>query len=214
MKGAAWVLLAIPAAGLHAAAQQPAPAPTTTAKPAAPAQSPPVAGVVAKSPAVIAAEYKAKLAENAAKLVELMGTRQAIEGGLDQMAHTAQNALQRENPSWNPQFTQEWGKQFRASMKPGEYVAAVMNVYEKHYTSWELADLILFQTQTNSGQPATVPPDLQAKLKITAPVVQSEIAAAFADIGERLGAQAGQQVANDHPDWLVGMKPTSTSAAR
>lgn len=173
------------------------------------AQQPsPVAPTPAGS-AASSADDSAKAHQNAVKLVELMGFRKKIEDNLDKMIETGKAGMAEKAPGTNPAFIEEWGKRFRTRFNAQEYVDFLVSVYEKHFTSDELVELIQIQLDANAGKTPEVSPKLKEKMTATMPTVMSEIMGGFTQLGSKLGAEVGQEIGKEHPDWVKDSMPAN-----
>jgi hypothetical protein len=63
----------------------------------------------------------------------------------------------------------------------------------------------------NESRPTRVSPELQQKLTSVMPSIQSEILAGCVQIGAKLGAEVGQEIEKEHPDY---MKPIANQSKR
>ena len=108
------LVLMLSLAAMPAAAQPPAPAPTT------------------------AVDQNAALHQSALKFCEAFNVRQRLEQNMDKLIDDGKQALVKRNPLINPQFVDEWAKRMRARVNLDEFVDATARVYERYYTSDEL----------------------------------------------------------------------------
>ena len=182
------LVLMLSLAAMPAAAQPPAPAPTT------------------------AVDQNAALHQSALKFCEAFNVRQRLEQNMDKLIDDGKQALVKRNPLINPQFVDEWAKRMRARVNLDEFVDATARVYERDYTSDELDQLTQVQLAMKRSKLYSLPPDLAQKLKSDAPKIQNDINAVTSTIGSRLSIAVGQEIEKEHPDWVKPVKPVTASA--
>jgi hypothetical protein len=72
--------------------------------------------------------------KDAAKLVEMAGSRKRLEDNFDQMVRQGKEAMVQHSPEVSPEFAAEWAKRMRARLKADDFIAIVVQVYEKNYS--------------------------------------------------------------------------------
>jgi len=89
----------------------------------------------------------------------------------------------------------------KARFNPDDYVTVAVHVYESHFTSNELQELIKVQNDVKASKPPSVSPELKQKLTDEGVTIQSEILGGCTQVGAKLGGEIAQQILEEHPEW-------------
>ncbi len=177
-------------------AQQPAPAPGSTA----PASSLP------------AGQYgDPKLHDSAIKFLQASDARQRLGQNIDKLLTDGREAMLQRNQGLDPRFADEWLKRMRTRVNLDDLVNATAQVYERYFTSEELDELTQAQLAMKRGQLHTLPAELGQKLKANSPKILHDINVQTSLIGARLGKEVGQQIEREHPEWGKNTGPATTT---
>ena len=117
-------------------------------------------------------------------------------------------------PGMSDQFFEEWSKRMLADPQVDEYVAAIVAIYEKHFTADEMSELTQATRDSNDHKTPTVSESLKAKLQKDSIAVQSEIIGVCSQIGARQGGDIGQQIAKEHPEWIKEVPASNDKAPK
>jgi hypothetical protein len=142
-----------------------------------------------------------KLHESAVTLVQATGAYEKMKSSVPQMVEDAKKRMGPLVPQATPEFLEEWGKRMAARIQINEYVDVIVRVYEKHFTTDELQELIALQL-AKKDQKRSLSAALQEKLSSEMPKVMGEIVGACTELGAKLGAKIGTEIEKEHPEWL------------
>lgn len=157
-------------------------------------------------PAVPAIDVKAH--DATVHLVQVLGLKEKMIEGMDADLDKGVEAMKAQVSSLSPEFTQEWRRRMKARLKPEDFVAVVVQVYERHFTTEELEELSNVAIGRKEGKAVALPQAFKEKFQKDAVEIQSEIIGGTSQIGAKLGMEIGQEIAREHPDW------TSSSASQ
>ena len=90
-----------------------------------------------------------------------------------------------------------------------DYVNVWVEVYEKYFDQGEIAELIQVQKGINASQPYPLSDALRKKLSSKAVAMQSEILGKCTQLGAQAGGEIGQEIAQQHPDWIAKGQPNA-----
>jgi hypothetical protein len=154
-----------------------------------------------------------KAHEAALRLVQALDLKQKMAAGVDTMLEQGVQGMKTQFPDIRPEFTEEWRTRMKARMKPEDFVAIVVQVYEKHFTVDELDQLINVINGKNEGKATEMPDALKEKFQKNAIAIQSEIVGGTTQFGARLGGEVGEEIGKEHPEWAppLAAKPAQTT---
>ncbi|WP_109486801.1 hypothetical protein [Occallatibacter savannae] len=143
-------------------------------------------------------------------LVEVLGLKEKMMVGVDADLDRGIAVMKAQAPSLSPEFIEEWRKRMKARLKPEDFIAVVVQVYERHFTADELDQLDKVAISKKEGKPTVLPDALKEKLQKNAIAIQSEIIGGTSQIGARLGMEIGEEIGKEHPEWVASpaQKPT------
>jgi hypothetical protein len=147
--------------------------------------------------------------KSAVELVEVTGMRQQLLDHKAESVKAGQDAIRQNSPAINPAFVDEWGKRMLAQYNVDAFLAVAVHVYEAHFTNDELRQLIQAQLDAKASKPVTLSPQLKQKLTENMSAIQSEIIGGCSQVGAKAGADIGQQLQKEHPEWFP--EPASAS---
>jgi len=149
-----------------------------------------------------APEVDARLHSDVMKLVELDGTRAAIQNNLRQLINQGKNTMVRLCPTCDPAYGDEWARRMLARAKVDDFLDIYVHVYEKHFSDDEVQQLIAVQNQIRSSQPPTFPNALKQKLAAEMVTIRSEIVGGTTQVGAKLGGEIGKEIELEHPEYF------------
>ena len=154
-----------------------------------------------------------KAHEAALRLVGALELKEKMAAGVDSMLEQGVQGMKAQFPDIRPEFTEEWRKRMKARMKPEDFVAIVVQVYEKHFTADELDQLTNVVSSKKEGKTAELPDALKEKFQKSAVAIQSEIVGSTTQLGARLGGEVGEEIGKEHTEWAPpsAAKPASTA---
>lgn len=170
-----------------------------------------LAARVAARPAATLHSPNSRFHANVLTLIGLTGLRRELLNNRQTFVMKGKEDLLTRFPSSNPAFAEEWARRVEQSMSVDDFVKVVVAAYEKNFTNQDVLEMIQVQQDVRASRTPVISPRLQAKLSTASITVHSEIMGGFAELGYKLGAQVGQQVAKEHPEWLKGSEPFTPS---
>ena len=135
------------------------------------------------------------------RLVKALELTEKMAAGVDATLEKGVQAMKTQFPDIRPEFTEEWRKRMKERMKPEDFVAVVVQVYEKHFTADELDQLASVVISRKDGKAAELPDALKEKFQKNAVAIQSEIVGGTTQLGARLGGEVGEEIGREHPEW-------------
>jgi hypothetical protein len=150
----------------------------------------------------------AKLHSDVIKLVELDGTRTAIQNNLRQLVDQGKASIVRLCTGCDPAFSEEWAKRMLSRISVDDFIDVYVRVYEEHFSDEEVMQLIALRNQVRKSQPRTLSNELKQKLAAQMISVQSEILGGTTQVGAKLGGEIGREIQIEHPEYF---KNASTS---
>ena len=157
-----------------------------------------------------AATQDPNLHANVLTLIQLTGDRGRLETALPKLLSEGRAKMLKAYPNISPAFGQEWERRMAARISVDEFLEVTASVYEKHFTSDQIQQLIAMFKAKQEGKPVTAPEALQQKLTAEMPAILSEIAEGTTQVAVKLGSQIGREIAKEHPEYLLP-KPAATS---
>lgn len=142
-----------------------------------------------------------KAHDAALRLVKALELSEKMAAGVDTMLDHGIQEMKAQFPDIRPEFTEEWRKRMKARMNPEDFIAIVVQVYEKHFTADELDQLCSVIDSRKEGKPAELPDALKEKFQKNASAIQSEVIGGATQLGARLGAEVGEEIGREHPEW-------------
>jgi hypothetical protein len=199
------LIVAVPAAGsaqqvwVYGPSNTPAPvaAPGTTAESGVSKKPAPTYHQIGSS-----STTTADTDSNATQLVDLMGVGKRFDADHTRSMAAAKQKLLHDYPIMTPAFVNEWARRVDEQINVDDYTTVAAKVFAAHFNDDELAQLVQGQKNENAGKASGLPLALRQKLERELPTMAGEIAGAFAQMGAKLGADAAEQVAKEHPEWL------------
>lgn len=169
--------------------QQPAPpeaAPKTPPK-ASPQKAPPAA----ESQKPILPKIDPGKEANIRKLLDVIGTRAAMDQTVKNMSEMGQASLERSLPKndKSQKFVELFYLKLQSKLKTDEFVNLIIPIYDKYLTSEDIDGLIRFY-QSPLGQRA---------LNVLPQIIQEAQTAGY-QWGQRMGQEAAQEVIAEHPE--------------
>jgi hypothetical protein len=149
-----------------------------------------------------APEVDARLHSDVIKLVELDGTRAAIQNNLRQLINQGKNSMLQLCPACDPAYGDEWARRMLARAKVDDFLDVYVQVYEKHFSDDEVQQLIAVQNQIRSSQQPTFPNALKQKLAAQMVSIRSEIVGGTTQVGAKLGGEIGKEIELEHPEYF------------
>lgn len=102
-----------------------------------------------------------QLHANTVKLIELSGDRERIQSGLAQRIDDVKARLLQQLPSSDPAYSEELVDRLKSRLKVQDFIDVEVRVYEKHFTSGEIEELLGIEMARREAKPAEVPPQLK-----------------------------------------------------
>jgi hypothetical protein len=143
-----------------------------------------------------------KLHADVLRLVELAGSRAAMQNGLPKLIEQGKAKVTESCGGCDPRFVEEWGRRMTARLNLDDFVNVIVRVYEKYLTDAEVLQLIASRTDNEPGQEPRIPAELLQKLTNLAPSMDSEIVGGTTQIGAKLGSEIGLEITKEHPEYL------------
>jgi hypothetical protein len=144
-----------------------------------------------------------------ATLIGLTGLRRELLNNREAFVQQSKQEILRRFPSYDPAFADEAARRMEQRMSVDQFVDVVVAVYEKNFTNRDVLEMIQVQKDVRASRTPAVSPRLQAKLSTAGVSVHSEILGGFTELGYKLGAQIGQEIAKEHPEWMNGSEAFS-----
>jgi len=144
----------------------------------------------------------ARLHSDVIKLVELSGTRAAMQNSLKQLVNDGKTRMMQACPGCSPAFGDEWAKRMLARANLDDFIDVYVRVYEKYFNDDEVKELIALQNQIRSSQPPTISSELKQKLAAQMTSIQSEIMGGTTQVGAKLGGDIGAEIEKEHPEYF------------
>jgi len=139
---------------------------------------------------------------NAARLVELLGTRKRFELDRKRLIVEARQQLVHEYPALTPALINGWVNKLATQYSPDDYVNLAAGVYASYFNEQELAELVQVHTNLAAGRHGGMSPALRDKLRTQLPAIEGDIAAGFVRGMTKLGADVAQQLIHEHPELV------------
>ncbi len=151
-----------------------------------------------------------KLHANVLTLIQLTGDRERLQTALPKLLSQGKTKMLKAYSNVSPAFGEEWEKRMAARISVDDFLDVTAAVYEKHFTSGEIQQLITVFQAKQEGKPVKAPEALQQKLAAEMPAILSEIAGGTTQVAVKLGSQIGGEIAKEHPEYLL-QKPAAKS---
>ena len=159
--------------------------------------------VPADAPAAPATTQDPNLHANVLTLIQLTGDRARLQTALPKLLSQGKAKMLKAYPSVSPAFGEEWERRIAARISVDDFLNVTASVYEKHFTSDEIQQLIAMFKAKQEGKPVKAPEALQQKLTAEMPAILSEIAGGTTQVAVKLGSQIGGEIAKEHPEYLI-----------
>ena len=152
-----------------------------------------------------------KLHEDVLTLIAVDGTKPRLQSGIPQQVESGKKQMMQACSRCTPAFGDEWARRMLARLQVEDFVQVIVRTYEKYLNDEDVQQLIVLWKAKNESRPTHVSPELQQKLTSIMPSIQSEILGGCVQIGAKLGAEVGQEIEKEHPDY---MKPSANQGKR
>ncbi len=116
-------------------------------------------------------------------------------------------AMVQAHPEYSPLFTQEWARRMRSNAVIDAYVDVYVRVYEKYFDADDVAELSQSLRDVAASKASSLSDRFKNKLGTGAIKMQSEIVGGCTQVGVEWGGETGQQIAQEHPEWVGPAKP-------
>jgi hypothetical protein len=150
-----------------------------------------------------------KAHEAAIRLTAALGLKEKMAARIDTLLTQGVANMKSEFPNIRPEFTEEWQKRMKARVNPDDFIAVVVQVYEKYLTAAELDQITEATNQSKEGKIPVLSDAVKEKYQKNAVAMQSEILGGCAQLGAKLGGEVGEEIAKEHPDWNPTPAPKS-----
>lgn len=157
-----------------------------------------------------AATQDPNLHANVLTLIQLTGDRARLQTALPKLLSEGRAKMLKAYPSVSPAFGEEWERRMAARISADDFLNVTASVYEKHFTSDEIQQLVVMFKAKQENKPVKAPEALQRKLTAEMPAILSEIAGGTTQVAVKLGSQIGGEIAKEHPEYLI-QKPAPKS---
>lgn len=139
---------------------------------------------------------------NVLTLIQLTGDRARLQTALPKLLSQGKAKMLNAYPSVSPAFGEEWERRMAARISVDDFLDVTASVYEKHFTSDEIRQLIAMFKAKQEGKPVKAPEALQQKMTAEMPAILSEIAGGTTQVAVKLGSQIGGEIAKEHPEYM------------
>ena len=142
-----------------------------------------------------------QLHSNVLTLIELTGDKERMQTALPKVLREGKAKMMEAAPSLDPRFGVEWEKRMAARINLDDFLGVVARVYEKHFTSDEVAGLIGAINAKKEGKPARASAQLEQKYLSEMPAMMGEVVGGTTELAAKLSMQVAQEIAKEHPEY-------------
>lgn len=145
-------------------------------------------------------DQAARLHKDALAFVDATKVKANVEAHLSELFDKAKAQIL-SSSTCNAAFADEWVSRMRSRVTAQDFANVVAGVYEQQFTAEELESLTEMVEAKARGENKSLAPELQKKFANTMPTVEGAIMGGCVQLSTKIGAEIGQQIEKEHPDY-------------